>query len=176
MKLQRRIILLIVAALFAVSLASCKKDEYEAPAGWTTASDEKADFYFYVPDEWTVDYSTAAAGAYFSESDPSSVSVMAWGLEHTDTTVDEWWDLNKDEIELVFSDVAIVSEENATVNGVFGKTYVYTANLGEFSYKFMQTAVIKNATVYLFTYSSTPENFDSHIEDVEGMLDFLILK
>ena len=176
MKNLRKIILVLILAAFALAMASCEKDEHAAPSGWMNASDNKADFYFYVPDDWNVDYTTAAAGAFYSEADPSSVSVLAWELEYTDTTVDEWWELNRDEVNYVFSDVTVVSEENTTVDDIYAKTYVYTANLSDFSYKIMQTAFIKDATVYLFTYTSTPENYDTHLEDVYQMLDFLTLK
>ena len=172
-----KILLISMLTVFAAILTSCGgKDEFAAPAGMVTASDEKADFYLYVPDEWTVDYSTAAAGAYFSADDPSSVSVMAWELEHTDTTVDEWWAVNQEDITMVFDNFTLVSEENMTIDELYAKRYVYTASLGDFSYKIMQTAFIKDATVYLFTYTSTPENYDTHLEDVYQMLDFLTLK
>ena len=57
--------LLLALCLVLPALASCsEKGEYDPPTGWQAASDEQADFYFYVPDNWTVDFSTAAAGAY----------------------------------------------------------------------------------------------------------------
>ena len=56
------------------------------------------------------------------------------------------------------------------------KSYTYTANLGEYSYKFMQVACLKNGTVYLFTYTSQPEQFDSHMGDVEKMLEHFKIK
>lgn len=173
-----KILLLLILAGLALSMASCGSDdgEYSAPAGFMTASDESADFYFYVPDDWTVDYTTAAAGAYFSAEDPSSVSVMAWELEYTDTTVDEWWELNQGEIESVFQNFTLESSENMTVNELYAKKYIYTATLGDFDYKIMQVACVKNATVYLFTYTSLPENFDTHTDDVNQMLDYLIIK
>lgn len=173
-----KLLLILLLAGMTLSLASCNKsnDEYAAPSGFMTASAESADFYFYVPDDWTVDYTTAAAGAYFSASDPSSVSVMAWDLEYSDTTVDEWWELNQGEIESVFQNFNLESEENTTINNLYGKKYTYTADLGNFSYKIMQAACVKNSTVYLFTYTSLPENYDAHIEEVNQMLDFLIIK
>lgn len=173
---MKKIIALISALILTLSFASCEKNDSSAPAGWITAADEKADFYFYVPDEWTVDYTTAAAGAYYSSDDPSSVSVLAWELEYTDTTVDEWWELNEGEISYAFQNVELVSEENTTVDGIYAKSYTYTASLSDFNYKIMQTVIIRNATVYLFTYTSTPENYDSHLEDVNSMLDYLKLK
>ncbi len=173
-----KLILILILAGLTLSMASCNKstDEFAAPAGFITASADSADFYFYVPDDWTIDYSTAAAGAYFSAADPSSVSVMAWELEYSDTTVDEWWELNRSEIESVFQNYNLESSENTTMNDLYAKKYVYTATLGNFDYKIMQAACVKNSTVYLFTYTSLPENFDEHIEEVNQMLDFLIIK
>ncbi|MBQ4353460.1 MAG: hypothetical protein IJC71_01060 [Clostridia bacterium] len=172
-----RILLAAMLTVFAVMLASCgEKDEFAAPAGMVTASDEKADFYLYVPEEWTVDYSTAAAGAYYSPADPSSVSVMAWELEHTDTSLDDWWTVNQNDITMVFQNFALESEENCTINDLYAKKYTYTASLGEYNYKIMQAACIKDAVVYLFTYTSLPENFDAHLGDVNEMLEYLIIK
>ena len=172
-----KIILVAMLVVFAAVLTSCgEKDEYSAPAGMVTASDEKADFYLYVPEEWTVDYSTAAAGAYCSASDPSSVSVMAWELEHTDTTVDEWWAVNQEDVNMVFDNFVLESEENTTINDLYAKKYIYTASLGEYDYKFMQAACIKDSTVYLFTYTSVLDNFDSHLDEVAEMLEYLIIK
>ncbi len=168
---------LILAGL-TLTMASCNKtqDEFAPPAGFITASSEASDFYFYVPDDWTVDYSTAAAGAYFSADDPSSVSVMAWELEYTDTTVEEWWELNQSEIESVFTNFTLESSENTTINDLYAKKYIYTAALGDYDYRIMQAACVKNSTVYLFTYTSLPENFDEHTDEVSQMLSFLIIK
>ena len=161
----------------ALPLASCSKGgEFAPPAGYQAAADEKADFHFYVPDKWTVDYSTAAAGAYYSASDPSSVSVMAWELPHTDTTLDEWWALNREEIEQVFDDFNLESEENMTVDGLYAKKYVYTASLGGYAYRYQQVAAIKGTSVYLFTYASTEENYETHLDEVNEMLGYWLLK
>lgn len=176
---KRLAALLLGLTVALLSLASCsKKGEFDPPTGWQLASDEAADFYFYVPDNWTVDYSTAAAGAYYSASDPSSVSVMAWELPNTDTSLDDWWELNRGELEKVFSDFNLESEENITLtpDSLYAKRYVYTAELGGYAYRYMQAAAIKGTSVYLFTYCSVPENYDAHLENVEDMLGFFIIK
>ncbi len=173
-----KIALVIVLLMCAAALASCgnSDDPYAPPTGMISATDEKADFCLYVPDEWQIDYSTAAAGAYYSASDPSSVSVLAWDLEYTDTTVDEWWQTNVNEVGIVFDDINIETEENITMSDVYGKKYVYTASLGDFQYKIMQAACIKGSAVYLFTYTDIPENYDLHTEDVAAMLEHFIIK
>ena len=174
-----KISLVIVLLLCAAALASCganTNDPYAPPTGMISATDEKADFCLFVPDEWQIDYSTAAAGAYYSSSDPSSVSVMAWDLDYTDTTLDDWWATNVDEITVVFDNFNLESEENITMSEVYGKKYTYTATLGNFNYKIMQAACLKGSTVYLFTYTSVPENYDLHTEEVAEMLQFFVIK
>lgn len=176
----RKLTLLLLSALFAaLTLSSCSaKGEFDPPTGWKSATDEQADFYFFVPDSWTVDFSTAAAGAYYSASDPSSVSVMAWELPNTDTTLDDWWALNREELEKVFTNFNLESEENMTLtaDSLYAKKYVYTAELGGYAYRYMQVAALKGTAVYLFTYCSVEENFESHLEAVNEMLGFLIIK
>ncbi|MBP3292756.1 MAG: hypothetical protein J6N32_03300 [Clostridia bacterium] len=173
-----KIALVIVLLMCAAALASCgnSNDPYAPPAGMVSATDNKADFCLYVPDEWQIDYTTAAAGAYYSASDPSSVSVLAWDLDYTDTTVEEWWETNVNEVGIVFDEINVESEENITLSDVYGKKYVYTASLGDFQYKIMQAACIKGSSVYLFTYTAVPENYDLHTEDVAAMLEHFIIK
>lgn len=174
-----KISLVIVLLMCAAALASCGNnagDPYAPPTGMVSATDEKADFCLFVPDEWVIDYSTAAAGAYYSASDPSSVSVLAWDLDYTDMTIDDWWETNMDEVSGVFGDINIETEENITMSDVYGKKYVYTATLGDFQYRILQAACIKSSTVYIFTYISVPENYDTHIEDVSEMLQFFVIK
>lgn len=173
MKFSLRIIALALATVMAVfALASCTKDT-SAPKGMIKASDEKADFTLYIPEKWTVDTVDAAVSAYVSKNDPSSVSMMAWELEYSDSSLDDWWKLNIEEVSKVFSDVEITNEENTLVDGLNAKKYTYTASLGDYSYRIMQVACVKNATVYLFTYTSVPEKFDSHTEEVGNIISNL---
>ena len=161
----------LVLTLSVLTLAGCGADS-EAPTGYKTASGEAADYTFFVPEEWNVDLTTGATGAYCSTEDPSSVSVMAWELPNTDTTLDEWWAMNLEDISLVFQNVAVGEPENVTLDGVHGQKYTYTADLGEFSYKIQQTAAIRGGSVYLVTYTSLADTFDSHLEEVGNMLSF----
>lgn len=170
MKKLTRIALIALTVLIALSLFSCGKKDDGVPAGMKRASDEMADFTLYVPEEWNVDMATAAVGAYYSASDPSSVSVMAWGLEYADANLDDWWEINLSEIEKVFTNVEIISEDNLDVDGLYAKRYVYSASLGDYDYTIMQAACLKRGAVYLFTYESIPENYDAHLTEVDEML------
>ncbi len=170
---MKRILTILLAASMLVFTGCADAD---APTGFKTASGEAADYSFFVPDDWTVDQVTGATSAYCSTEDPSSVSVMAWELPNTDTTLDEWWAMNLEDISRVFQNVEAAAPETLTLDGVHAQKYVYTADLGEFSYKIMQTAAIKGGSVYLVTYTSLADTFDTHLEAVNQMLSFFLFQ
>lgn len=176
MKRIFNMIALLLLAAVLLTAVGCQKDEFAPPKGMEHAADPLASFYLYVPEEWKVDYTGGTGGAYYSDRDPSSVSVMAWALPNTDTTVEDWWETNVGELTQVFDNFTLVEEKNATVDEAHGKSYTYTASLAGVDYKYMQVAFVKGGSVYLFTYTSIPENFDSHLEDVAEMLEFLTVK
>lgn len=148
-----------------ISLTSCGETS-DTPKGMVLASNEIVDYYLYVPDSWTIDLAAGAVSAYYSESDPSSVSMMAWNIEDSETTLDSWWENNLKDFNLVFTNFNLESESNTVLDGVAAKQYVYTASLGENNYKFTQIAAMRKSMIYLFTYTSTAENYDSHAEDI----------
>ena len=167
--------LTLALALAMLTITGCNADA-DAPTGYKTASGEAADYAFFVPDDWTVDLTTGATSAYCSTEDPSSISVMAWELPNTDTTLDEWWEMNLEDISMVFRNLDVAAPETLTLDGVHAQKYVYTADLGEFSYKIQQTAAIKGGSVYLVTYTSLADTYDAHLEEVNNMLSFFLFK
>ena len=175
MKIYTRILAALLIAVMLLTVAGCKKDD-STPEDMVIASDTLASFTLYVPDNWTVDHTEGTGGAYYSANDPSSVFVSAWDMPNTDSTIEDWWNTNLIDFELIFSDLVIVSEDTTVVDGLEAKSYTYTASLGEYSYKFMQVACLKDGTVYLLTYTSQPEQFDSHMGDVEKMLEYFTIK
>lgn len=172
MKITKKIIGLLLVVL---TMTGCNADS-EAPTGYKTASGEAADYTFFVPEEWTVDLSTGATSAYCSAEDPSSVSVMAWELPHSDTSLDEWWSMNLEDISIVFQNVEVAEPETLTLGGVHAQKYVYTADLGDYSYKIQQTAAIRSGSVYLVTYTSLVDTYDTHLEEVNNMLSFFLFR
>lgn len=168
---QKKFIIAVAALLL---LAGCDKDP-NAPAGMKTASGEGADYTLFVPEDWTVDITTGATGAYCSNADTSGVLVTTWDLPHTDTTLDEWWETNLQEIQDVYRDVNVEGSENILIDGNHGVKYTWTGTLGAYTYRVMQAATTKNGSVYLFTYTSLPDLYESHMEEVDQMLEFLLI-
>ncbi|MBQ4601776.1 MAG: hypothetical protein IJB24_02845, partial [Clostridia bacterium] len=58
-----------------------------------------------------------------------------------------------------------------TLSGEPANKYVYTATVTGTTYQFMQIVCIREMTVYVITYTSTPDSYDSNMEDVEKILD-----
>jgi hypothetical protein len=172
MKLKRTVSMILAAVMIfgVLSLASCGEAS-DAPSGMKLASNEIVDYSFYVPVEWVTDLAAGAVGAYFSSADPSSVSVMAWNIEDPSITLDSWWEGNVEDFNLAFDNFNLEDSSNVLLNGMAAKKYVYTASLTEHNYKFIQVSCIARGMIYLFTYTSTVENFDTHIEDVDMMIE-----
>jgi hypothetical protein len=164
--------LMLVMMLVTLTLTSCGNSD-GAPEGMKLASGEGTDYTLYVPEKWIVDLTSKATGAYYSTDDPSNVSVTAWDLEHADSTVEDWWEIEKADIDLVFQNVEITSESNTTVDGIAAKKVEYTASLGGNNYKIMQVAAVKKSVVYVFTYTSVVDGYDSHLDEVSAMLDYM---
>ena len=168
-------LLLALTALFT----SCGKNpgDIKPPHGMVLSCDPAiADYYLFVPERWTVDLTTSASGAYYSNNDPSGVSMMVWELENTDTTLDDWWTINETDLNMVFKNYSLESKENTTIDGNYAQKYVYTADLGENQYKIMQIGILKNGKVYLFTYTSLANLYDSHLEEVAKITESIIIE
>jgi len=173
--------ILITAVLLAMTavFTACGKNtgEVDVPSGMTLACDpEIAEYYLFVPQRWTVDLTTSASGAYYSNTDPSGVSMMVWELANTDTSLDDWWTMNETDLQMVFDNYTLESKENTTIDENYAQKYVYTADLGENKYKIMQIGILKKGKVYLFTYTSLANLYDSHLEDVAAITENIIIK
>lgn len=172
----KRSLALIIFAVVLLSFVSCTKDAY-APVGMKRITNKDVvDYTMYVPVEWTEDISTGIVTAYYSAKDRSNISMMAFDLagDNTGMSPEEYWADYKEDFTATFSDMEMVSDgESVLVDKIAAKKYVYTATVTGVQYKFMQVITITNATVYVFTYTSTPEYYDSHVEAVNEILSYI---
>ena len=172
----------LIAAIFMIcaALVSCGQSEDGIPSGMKVQSNPDAPYIFYVPETWQSDVSSGAATAYYSRTDTSSVSVMTFSLENSDASVADWWSSFEKDFETVYDDFEVISREATTLDGESAEKVVFVGTLkhGEeaVTFKFMQVAAIRQKAlslpeVYVFTYTSSPEIYDSHLTDVQKMLD-----
>ncbi|MBQ7591661.1 MAG: hypothetical protein IJU46_03935 [Clostridia bacterium] len=166
----------VLLALASVAVfAGCKDDSI--PRNMTSAAAESEPFYFYVPKSWVVNTSGGTASAYYSAADRSNVSLTAMVM-----------DVGLDTVELYMENVdktlagalpaysKLTEPADTSLGGLAAKTYDYTAELDGTVYKFRQTVTAKGYDFFIFTYTSTEENFDSHLEDIESILTYISFK
>lgn len=168
--MKRIISLLTALVLLCTILASCGRSS-DAPDGMILASGDAADYFFYIPDDWTVDLQTGATTAHVSSTDRSNVGAYTWTLEYTDDTVDTWHTRQLEDLNAGFTDYAEESVRETTLDGVYAKEYVFTAKLGDEARKYRQVAAVKSGSVYVITYSTSPELFDEHNSDVDDIIE-----
>ena len=182
---MKRIISVLMALAVVISAAvlfsSCGNED-GAPNGMKIASAAKAPYRFYVPDSWQCDVASGATTAYCSATDTSNVSVMTFTLEHSDSDVAEWWKSFKEDFNNTYEDFEVETEdgEDLKLDGKDAKKWVFSGALThgdqKDEYKFMQVAAVNTSAlsmpeVYVITYTSSPEIFDSHLDQVKLMID-----
>ncbi len=175
---MKKFALIIASAVAAVTLASCGSGQTNtAPMGFIEISDEALTYDLFVPDEWTPDLSTGVTAAYYNGRDPSNISMTAFELDRSITSLDDYWKLYEEDFVKHFPELEYI--ENGTdikLDGSPAKQYIYTVNMGEDSYKLMQIVSIRNNQVYIFTYTALETAYDTHIEDVLAMLEYFCFK
>ena len=156
----------------------------DIPQGMKLASGENVDYYMFVPESWNVDRSDLYTNAVFSSGDPSSldhtsISTTVYAVSNDIQCVDDWW--NKEdgflaELSLVYTDISEISEAEATLGGVDGIEYSFTAKLGGVEYCFVITAVWSDFYIYFVTYTSMPQYTDEHADDRAQVIESFTFK
>lgn len=178
MKMKKIIaVLLAISALLSVLvLSGCSVSGVEVPDGMKVVSSENEAFYLFVPISWVSNDSSGTASAYYSDADRSNVSMTCMASDQV-MNIDDYVALCRAELEAVIPNYAPAGEiEDAVLGGRNGKSFDYTASIGDVNYKYRQIVVIYNNLFYIFTYTSTPEGFDLHINEVENIISKIRFK
>lgn len=148
-------------------------DNVEIPEGMKLISTDERPYRFFVPENWVTNNKTDFSAAYYSSSDSSNVSLQYLILDsfEMDKTVEEYFAECEDRYEKVFESYELLTAEDITMDGTAAKKYTYTVVSGGVTYTQMQAIVEKGSTMYVLTYTALPENFDSHLGDVEKMIE-----
>lgn len=163
--------LLALFACLSLFTACGEKEGPKAPDGMKLASGENVDYYLYVPETWKVDRSDLYTSAYFSSGDATSISATAYGVGGEVAELDSWWKGFCEEMKSVYGEVTEVETKKAKLDGVAGKEYTFTAKLGEEQYNYIVTAVVKDYYVYYITYTSTPDYYEDHLEELSKVVE-----
>lgn len=168
----------IATSVCAIFLASCADggETAEAPDGMVNIASEDSYYSFYVPTTWKYTEGQNTPSAYYANNDASNVSLMSFSVEHSDYTVDDWWESFASDFESVYSGFELISSDETVLDGVAAVKKVFKGTLGGTEYQFMQVSAMKKESfsapqVVVITYTSVPSTFDSHTDDVSKILD-----
>lgn len=176
MKRISLISLILALCICLCTFSSCSKQEseVEVPNGMKLASGD-VDYYMFVPEAWKVDRSDLYTSATFSSGDPTSISATAYAVSNNIQSVSDWWSNGEngfyEEMSLVYTDISEISETEATLGGIEGTEYSFTAKLADKEYCFVITAVFNNFYIYYITYTSVPEYNENHTADREQIIE-----
>ena len=157
-------------ALICFGLCACS--ESDVPDDMKLASLDNVPFKLYVPKSWSDNTASGISSAYYSNSDRSNVQVTIHLAEEGVSSVDDYWEKASEDYAAAMTDFANVGEAEATVlGGLNAKKYVFGGKIGTTEYKYVQVISYANGSFYILTYTATPDNFDSHLEDVNRIIE-----
>ena len=169
MKMQKFISLIAVILLISVSLISCNK-ETDAPDGMKELSNDNNAYNFYVYTQWIVDEQNTQC-AYYSAADRSNVSMSAYAPDTSFNTVGEYYNACIEQYKRDLPEFVLVESNNdAQMFEYNAYKVIYTFTFGGQKFKVMQVMTLHQGLIYMFSYTSSPENYDLHIKDAEAML------
>lgn len=146
-------------------------EDVETPDGMKIISTDEQPYRFFVPNAWKINTKTEFASASAPE-DSSNVSLQFHMEPESEIykTVDEYFAECEANYKNIFESYEKLSEETVTMDGKETKKYTYTVVSGGIEYKQMQAIVGKGGVFYVLTYTALPENYDSHLADVDRMI------
>lgn len=166
---MKKTLALLLCALSLLSLCACGED-VTVPTGMMLASGKIADYYLFVPANWTVNSATGITSAYVSSSDHTNVSMTSYALSEKEITAREYFDSHREEISAVFSEMSEPEFTDTKLDETPALQVVYTAKSAGVSYKIMQVYCLRGESVYLFTFTATPEKYEEHLEKIGVIL------
>lgn len=174
---MKKICLILVALTLAFTVVSCKKEETGVPDGMFLVENEAAYYDLYLPEGWVVDRNDGMISAHVSSTDVgSNISVTSIAVPSGYDNYREYIDKGMIEhYKSTFPDMQVLEEfTETTLGGKSALKTVFTATVGGTEYQFEQVVTTgERLDVFVFTYTSTPELFDTHKADVEKILNEL---
>lgn len=168
---------LLMCVTICASLASCSSQE--AHMGFQIISTDINDFVLEAPDYWTVTsqngYVSAKTDGY--DGDDSNLSVTSFQMMEGITTPEEYFDNAIVKSFGEANNMQIISRDVDTKMGEEkAKKYVYTLDMYGQQYKYMMVVCAHGSNIYVFTYTSTEEFYETHELEVQYVLEYFTFK
>ena len=140
------------------------------------ASHEKNVFNFYVPATWSLPSTGTVAGAYYysANGDKSNVTLMEYVSSYEIKSAKDYWEAFQNQYEQPLE--VISTDENAKLGKYDAFGVEYKTSMGDGNYKIKQIFLASEKIIYIFTYTSTEEFYDNHLDEVAKMVEMFEFK
>lgn len=169
---MKRFILMITAALLALSLCACgRSSETSAQDGEKLAGkgggNEAVDYTFAYPEEWELSENNGVIAIRY-DCNPSdaiaeyaSISVMAFSLSGSDAVgAKNYWESYEQDIKKNFSDYKALDTAELTVDKYPAYKVKYSATMNEKTYLFEQVLCSTGADIYIITLTAAEKDYE----------------
>lgn len=143
------------------------------PDGMKLASNSDVAYHFFVPNDWTINRDEQIFAAYL-EGDRSSVSVVPYMPDVDNMSVAEFFALCEGMMKNTAGENGyelISVTPDVDLGGRVATAYVYRYTVGGVTYQYKQVIAAYKSMIYSLTYTATPEAFDTHLSEVDAMID-----
>ena len=200
---MKKLLCVLLCILMCVCTISCQKQEEGSPDGMIKASGNNIGYSVFVPQDWVVRSAedSLMVEARVSEEDSSNVTVMRYynseimvdGTKenYAETAIKEYFEDYKSELVKVFeldadgnTTFKLVDENGYKCvmgsgwenSGVTAIEYNYTAKLGGIELSYAQIIAFYNNYFYIVTFTTRPDLYDMHSEDVAQIVKYIKVK
>jgi len=145
----------------------------DAPEGMKLISNDDVSYRLYVPMDWKIDRTQEIFAAYV-ESDRSNVSVVPYMPTSEEVmNVMEYFEKNADMMrETPGAEFEMLNGEGVEIKlgGSPAMRYEYHYSVGGVQFRYLQIIAAYKGMFYNFTYTALPENYETHMDDVNAIL------
>ena len=148
-----------------------EKTEYPKDEdGYSLVSDKKvAHFDLYIPDTYSVDYSTSIVSVSREDGTNINVSEATYSVE---LTPKQYWQLRLEELEIIADDVKPLSEQiERELEGVKAAAYEYEYRMNGKHIKVYQVLIVTLFHGFVFTYSADADLYEQNLDEAKDILN-----
>ncbi len=127
-----------------------------------------AHFDLYIPDTYSVDYSTSIVSVSREDGTSITVSEATYAVEMDST---QYWKLRLEELDRIADDVKATSEQKRiTLNGADAVSYEYEYVLNGRHVKVYQVLIVTLFHGFVFTYTADAELYEANLDEAKDIL------
>lgn len=176
MKHSQRSVLRILTCITALcltvcALCACENQTTETgvdiPRGYVAIEAENEQYVLYAPGDWIVDTTRGMTSLNTQDEQASNLNVTAVGMDTNCPNAKTYFESYSEQFRASFTDFEL-SDNGSSVKlgGKDAYRYLFTGKVAGKEYKWMMVLCEYSSSIYILTYTSTPDMFDLHYEDV----------